>query len=105
MFSTGFSLGKYLILPRGRQCEEERAAFAGFGLHPDLTTVTLHHLLADASPMPVPEYSVLPYNRCKITKVRSAYCGSMPMPLSLVEKSHLLSWRSALRWIRGGCSA
>ena len=43
-------------------------------------------LLQIARPMPVPVYSSLGCRRWKITKIRSAYRGAMPMPLSLTVK-------------------
>ena len=39
-----------------------------------------------ASPMPVPGYASLAWRRWKITKTRSAYSGSMPMPLSATDE-------------------
>ena len=41
-----------------------------------------------ARPMPVPGYSFRVCSRWKMTKMRSKYSGSMPMPLSCTEKTH-----------------
>src|SRR5215813_1603544 len=49
-----------------------------------------------ANPMPVPGYSLRECNRWKIWKIRSACCGSRPMPLSSTENTHcVLSRRAA----------
>ena len=40
-----------------------------------------------ARPMPVPGNS-RPWKRLKIPKMRSEYCGSIPIPLSLTQMVH-----------------
>ena len=45
--------------------------------------------------MPDPSYSLRPCRRLNIPKIRSRWRGSMPMPLSVTEKSHSSPMRSA----------
>src|SRR5712692_2588038 len=54
-----------------------------------------------AKPIPVPSYSSRLCKRWKIRKIRSRYCGSIPMPLSCTEKTHSGPWRSAPTRISG----
>lgn len=58
-------------------------------------------LLQSDRPIPLPLYSFLLCNCWNITKMRSKYCGSMPMPLSRMENSHLSSFCSQPMWIWG----
>ena len=55
--------------------------------------------------MPVPGYSPRPCSRWKMTKIRSAYCGSMPIPLSRTANNQSSPCRSAATWTRGGSAA
>ena len=63
--------------PPGRRCR----ARCG----PPWYSTILRHI---ARPMPVPAYSSLACSRWKITKIRSAYSASMPMPLSRTRTRH-----------------
>ncbi len=57
-----------------------------------------------ARPMPVPGYAARSCRRWKIRKTRSAYCGSIPIPLSVTENDQNAPSRSAVTTMRGGCS-
>src|SRR5205085_6225732 len=54
-----------------------------------------------ARPMPVPGYSPMVCRRWKSMKMRSKYCGSMPMPLSATVMRHSPACSPALTWMRG----
>src|SRR5258706_555245 len=54
-----------------------------------------------ARPMPVPGYSPIVCRRWNSMKMRSKYCGSMPMPLSAMVRCHSPSCSSAETWMRG----
>src|SRR5205085_5703245 len=54
-----------------------------------------------ARPMPVPGYSPIVCNRWNSMKMRSKYCGSMPMPLSAIVRCHSPALSSAETWMRG----
>ena len=51
---------------------------------------------------PVPVYASFVCRRWKITKIRSLYCGSMPIPLSATVKRQKPSSRSTETCTRGG---
>ncbi len=55
-----------------------------------------------ASPMPVPPYWSRRCSRWKTAKIRSAYCGSMPMPLSRTVTRHSAPGRARRRSTTGG---
>ena len=57
-----------------------------------------------ARPIPVPGYVALSCRRWKIRKTRSAYCGSIPIPLSVTENTQNAPSRLAVMAMRGGCS-
>jgi hypothetical protein len=48
-----------------------------------------------ASPIPVPGYSSFLCSLLKTSKIFSEYCGSIPIPLSFTENTHLLALFSA----------
>src|SRR5687768_3771424 len=54
-----------------------------------------------ARPMPVPGYSPLLCRRWSTMKMRSKYCGSMPMPLSRTAKVHSSGPSVTPTWMRG----
>src|SRR5204863_1582512 len=57
-----------------------------------------------ARPMPVPGYSPIACSRWNSMKMRSKYCGSMPMPLSAMLMCHSPASSTAPTWIWGARS-
>src|SRR5712691_10442974 len=64
---------------------------------PCLSTI----FLQTARPMPVPGYSSRRWSRWNMTKSRSKYFGSMPIPLSLTENVHSRPFFFAAMWTLG----
>src|SRR5947207_1377965 len=54
-----------------------------------------------ARPMPVPGYSPIVCSRWNSMKMRSKYCGSIPMPLSAMVRCHSPAFSSAETSMRG----
>ena len=67
---------------RGRQGEEEGRALARRRLDPDLPPCRSTIFLTTARPIPVPSYSSWVWRRWNISKIRSRYSASIPIPLS-----------------------
>ena len=61
------------------------------------STIFLH----TAKPIPVPGYSSRVCKRWKMTNIRSAYWGSMPIPLSFTENSQSAAFCLHETWICG----
>ncbi|OLT46786.1 hypothetical protein BJF88_04080 [Cellulosimicrobium sp. CUA-896] len=91
-----------------REREADRRALLAVraGLDPDAAAVVLDDALAQREADAGPSYTSFACRRWKITNTRSAYSGSIPMPLSATDSSQWVAWASTptcTRGARSGC--